>query len=67
MKEIEQDYSQTIRYLATFPENETHISKDLVEYWLLNHSNTVFCRGKLRKIVFEKVTNKVYLAKTKEV
>lgn len=45
--------------------NTTLTTKE-VDFWLENYSDTVFCNGRLRRVKFDKITDKNYKVYTEE-
>lgn len=67
MKDLEQEVSNTMRFLCGFNSAQTSISKAAINHWLENYSTTVFVNGRLRQVVFTPVTLEMYNVKTEEI
>jgi hypothetical protein len=66
-RDIDQEVSDTMRFLCGFSGAITTISKNAINYWLKNYSTTVFVRGILRQVIFEMITPEMYTVKTREI
>lgn len=62
MKDLEQEVSDTMRFLCVFDSAQTSITKNGVNYWLENYSTTVFVNG-----VFTSVAPEMYNVKTEAI
>ena len=65
--EIAAEVTQVMRFICGFNDAKSSISIDAVNLWLENHSDTLFVRGKLRQVVFTKVTDTMYKVQTEEI
>lgn len=59
-EKIKKNVSRAMNNLASMPIFNTTLKTEEVDYWLENFSDTVFCRGHLRQVVFEKITENNY-------
>jgi len=58
------DVHRILNNFARVPGWNATMNSDQVDYLFQNHSDTIFCRGYLRRIVAKSITNKTYTVKT---
>lgn len=63
----EQEVSRAMRFLAGMKSAETTLTEMQVNYWLDNHSSTLFCNGELRQVIFTPITSTRYKVHTKAI
>ncbi len=63
----EKEVSRTMRYLAGYPKAVSHLNESQVNFWLDNYSDTLYCNGELRRIVFKPITSTRYEVRTEEI
>ena len=56
----EQAVKQAMIFLCSLATGTTTLKTYEVDYWLENFSDTVFVNGVLRRVVFDKITDKNY-------
>ena len=66
MSELE-NVRGAMNILCSMPMGKTTLNTRDVDYWLENFSDTVFCNGKLRQVIFDKITDNNYKVYTKEI
>lgn len=64
---IEKEANHVMNFLCGFNDANSSISRGAVNFWLEKYSDTVFARGKLRKVVFTMITPEMYNVSTKEI
>lgn len=64
---IEAEARQALNHMASFPESSGALPTAVVDYMVREWSDTVFCQGTLRQIVFTPVTPNTYRYKTEPV
>ena len=63
--DIQKEVSRQMNNFASVAAYNAVMSSAEVDYWLENYSDTVFCRGHLRQIVFTKITDNRYKVTSK--
>jgi|CXWL01.1.fsa_nt_gi hypothetical protein len=53
--------------LSSYHLFNTTLTIDDVNYWLENFSDIVFCKGRVRKVKFSKITDKIYKVYSEEI
>lgn len=63
---LEKEAIQIMHHCASIAGANGTTTSDVIDHYLNNYSDTVFCRGHLRRLVFTPITEKTYRYKTEE-
>jgi len=66
MSEFEEETKYAMRFLCSHKDASTTVKSGTVNYWLEQHSDTVFVQGKLRRVRFTMITPETYKLTTEE-
>jgi len=67
MSKFKQEAVHAMQYMSAFTAASTTIGAGAVNYWLENHSDTIFLHGQLRRVKFTMITPEAYKLTTEAI